>query len=136
MGFGVNCFAKIKEVVEKHDNYSVCKITVTKKNKLTNEYELQFSAHCRFVGNAHKSVPMKDQRIKITSCDVTNCYKDKDGNLQFTKNPQYVVFGYELQESQGASANVPYNPYDNGVNFEDLSSNSDDLPFNLGLSLP
>lgn len=129
MGFGVNCFAKIKEVVEKHDNYSVCKITVTKKNKLTNEYELQFSAHCRFVGNAHKSVPMKDQRIKITSCDVTNCYKDKDGNLQFTKNPQYVVFGYELQESQGASANVPYNPYDNGVNFEDLSSSDSDLPF-------
>ena len=136
MGFGVNSYAKIKEVVEKHDNYSVCKITITKKNKLTNEYELQFSAHCRFVGNAHKSVPMADQRIKITSCDVTNCYKDKDGNLQFSKNPQYVVFGYELQESQGASANVPYNPYDNGVNFEDLSSNSDDLPFNLGLSLP
>ena len=129
MGFGVNCFAKIKEVVEKHDNYSVCKITVTKKNKLTNEYELQFSAHCRFVGNAHKSVPMKDQRIKITSCDVTNCYKDKDGKLQFTKNPQYVVFGYELQESQGASANVPYNPYDNGVNFEDLSSDDSSLPF-------
>lgn len=136
MGFSSGSFAKIKEVVEKHDNYSVCKITVTKKNKLTNEYELQFSAHCRFVGNAHKSVPMKDQRIKITSCDVTNCYKDKDGKLQFTKNPQYVVFGYELQESKGASANVPYNPYDNGVNFEDLSSNSDDLPFNLGLSLP
>lgn len=129
MGFGVNCYAKIKEVVEKHDNYSVCKITVTKKNKLTNEYELQFSAHCRFVGNAHKSVPMKDQRIKITSCDVTNCYKDKDGNLQFTKNPQYVVFGYELQESQGASAPMPYNPYDNGVNFEDLSSSEDTLPF-------
>ena len=129
MGFSQGSFAKIKEVVEKHDNYSVCKITVTKKNKLTNEYELQFSAHCRFVGNAHKSVPMKDQRIKITSCDVTNCYKDKDGNLQFTKNPQYVVFGYELQESQGASAPMPYNPYDNGVNFEDLSSDDSSLPF-------
>ena len=129
MGFGVNSYAKIKEVVEKHDNYSVCKITITKKNKLTNEYELQFSAHCRFVGNAHKSVPMADQRIKITSCDVTNCYKDKDGKLQFTKNPQYVVFGYELQESQGASAPMPYNPYDNGVNFEDLSSSDSDLPF-------
>ena len=129
MGFGVNSYAKIKEVVEKHDNYSVCKITVTKKNKLTNEYELQFSAHCRFVGNAHKSVPMADQRIKITSCDVTNCYKDKDGNLQFTKNPQYVVFGYELQESQGTSAPQFHNPYDNGVNFEDLSSDDSSLPF-------
>lgn len=129
MGFSANNYAKIKEVVEKHDNYSVCKITITKKNKLTNQYELQFSAHCRFVGNAHKSVPMADQRIKITSCDVTNCYKDKDGKLQFSKNPQYVVFGYELQESQGASAPMPYNPYDNGINFEDLSATEDSLPF-------
>ena len=129
MGFSNGSYCKIKEVVEKHDNYSVCKITVTKKNKLTNEYELQFSAHCRFVGNAHKSVPLKDQRIKITSCDVTNCYKDKDGKLQFTKNPQYVVFGYELQESQGASAPQFHNPYDNGINFEDLSSSDSDLPF-------
>lgn len=129
MGFSANNYAKIKEVVEKKPNYTVCKVTITKKNKLTNEYELQFSAHCRFVGDAHKSVPLKDQRIKITSCDVTNCYKDKDGKLQFTKNPQYVVFGYELQESQGASANVPFNPYDNGVNFEDLSSSDSDLPF-------
>jgi hypothetical protein len=129
MGFSANNYAKIKEVVEKQANYTVCKVTITKKNKLTNQYELQFSAHCRFVGNAHKSVPMKDQRIKITSCDVTNCYKDKDGNLQFTKNPQYVVFGYELQEGQGASAQVPFNPYDNGVNFEDLSSDDSSLPF-------
>ena len=129
MGFAVNSYAKIKEVVEKKPNYTVCKVTVTKKNRLTNEYELQFSAHCRFVGNAHKSVPLKDQRIKITSCDVTNCYKDKDGNLQFTKNPQYVVFGYELQESKDTPTQQPFNPYDNGVNFEDLSSDSSDLPF-------
>lgn len=129
MGFCTNAYAKIKEVVEKQPNYTVCKVTITKKNKLTNEYELQFAAHCRFVGNAHKSVPMADQRIKITSCDVTNCYKDKDGNLQFTKNPQYVIFGYELQEGQTPSAPMPYNPYDNGINFEDLSNSDDSLPF-------
>jgi hypothetical protein len=34
-----------------------------------------------------------------------------------------------LQESQGASAPMPYNPYDNGVNFEDLSSDDSSLPF-------
>ena len=129
MGFGVGNYCKIKEVVEKHDNYSVCKITVTKKNRVTNEYELQFSGHCRFVGNAHKSVPMADQRIKITSCDVTNCYKDRDGNMQFLNKPQYVIFGYELQEVKNASAPTAYNPYDNGVNFEDLSASDDSLPF-------
>ena len=129
MGFSANNYAKIKEVVEKQPNYTVCKVTITKKNKLTNEYELQFSGICRFVGNAHKSIPMAGQRIKIVSCDVTNAYKDKDGNLQFTKNPQYVIFGYELQEGQNASAPMPYNPYDNGINFEDLSASDDTLPF-------
>lgn len=129
MGFSNGSYCKIKEVVEKQPNYTVCKVTITKKNKLTNEYELRFSAHCRFVGDAHKSVPLKDQRIKITSCDVTNCYKDKDGNLQFNKNPQYVVFGYELQESKDTPTPQPFNHYDNGVNFEDLSSSDSDLPF-------
>ena len=129
MGFCTNAYAKIKEVVEKQPNYTVCKVTITKKNKMTNEYELQFSGICKFIGNAHKSVPLADQRIKITSCDVTNCYKDKDGNLQFNKNPQYLIFGYELQESINGSTPPTYNPYDNGVNFEDLSSSDSDLPF-------
>lgn len=128
MGFCNNAYAKIKEVVEKHDNYTVCKITVTRKNKLTNEYELQFSALCRFVGNAHKSVPLADQRIKITSCDVTNCYKDKDGNLQFTKSPQYVIFGYELQESITPPTQLGTNPFELGANFEEVDENSE-LPF-------
>lgn len=128
MGFCNNSYAKIKEVVEKHDNYTVCKITITRKNKLTNEYELQFSALCRFVGNAHKSVPLADQRIKITSCDVTNCYKDKDEKLQFTKNPQYVIFGYELQESIAPPTQLGTNPFELGANFEEHSGD-DDLPF-------
>ena len=129
MGFSAGYYAKIKEVVEKQQNYTVCKITITRKNKMTNEYELQFSGICRFVGNAHKSIPMAGQRIRIVSCDVTNCYKDKEGNLQFTKSPQYVVFSYELQESQNGSTQIPYNPYDNGVNFVDLSSDDSSLPF-------
>lgn len=128
MGFGVGNYCKIKEVVEKKDNYTICHLTIGKKNKVTQNFELNFTGRVRFVGDAHKSVPLKDQRIKITSCDVTNCFI-QDDKLQFTKNPQYVVFGYELQESQGASAPMPYNPYDNGVNFEDLSSDSSDLPF-------
>ena len=128
MGFCNNTFAKIKEVAEKHDNYTVCKITITRKNRTTNEYELQFSALCRFVGNAHKSVPLADQRIKITSCDVTNCYKDKDGNLQFTKSPQYVIFSYELQESITPPTQLGTNPFELGANFKAVDEDSE-LPF-------
>lgn len=101
MGFSVDSFMKIKEVVDIKENYTVCKCTISKKNKVKNKTECCFSAYVRFIGNAHKQKPMADQKIKITSCDVTNCYV-KDDKVEMTKNPQYVVFGYELQE-QGQS---------------------------------
>ncbi len=97
--FGNDVYAKIKSV-EVKENYSVCKISTSKKNKTTGKYETDFVSSVRFVGNAHNQRPMADQRIKITSCGVTNCYTKGD-KLEFTKSPQYVVFGYELQDSNG-----------------------------------
>ena len=130
MGFSAGNYAKIKEVVDKKDNYTTCKVTISKKNKATNKYELTFSGYVKFVGNAHKSVPIADQRIKLVSCDVTNCYTTQDGGIGYNKNPQFVCFEYELQESQGASPSVPqFGGYTNPVNFEDLSSSDSDLPF-------
>lgn len=129
MGFSAGNYAKIKEVVEKKDNYTVCKVTISKKNKATNKYELTFSGFVKFVGNAHKSVPMADQRIKLTACDVTNCYTTQDGGIGYNKNPQYVCFEYELQESLNAPSSAPqFGGYTNPVNFEELSVDSD-LPF-------
>jgi hypothetical protein len=60
----------------------------------------------RFVGQAHLQRPMADQRIKITSCGVSNCYT-KDDKLEFPKAPTYTIFGYELQDSNGATASEP-----------------------------
>lgn len=99
--FSINAYAKIKSV-ENKGNYSVCKISTSTKNKMTNKYETDFVANVRFVGQAHLQRPMQDQRIKITNCGVSNCYT-KDDKLEFPKNPSYVVFGYELQESSEAS---------------------------------
>lgn len=98
MGFSQDNYAKIKEVVEQADNYTVCKCTISKKNKVTKTTELQFSGFVKFLGNAHKQRPMEGQRIKITACDVTNCYV-KDGTVCYNKNPIYLIFGYELQEN-------------------------------------
>ncbi len=97
MGFSVGNYAKIKEIKETKDTYTVAKISFSKKNKATNEYETNFIGVARFVGDAHKQRPMVDQKIKITACDVTNCYV-KDGKIEFPERPQYVVFGYELQD--------------------------------------
>lgn len=122
MGFSVGNYAKIKEVKEVKENYTVVKLSFSKKNKATNEYETNFIGVARFVGNAHLQKPMVDQKIKITSCDVTNCYT-KDGQMVFPERPQYVVFGYELQEGNG-NASQP-------IKVEQALpiADDDDLPF-------
>jgi hypothetical protein len=104
MGFSNDTFLKIKEVKEQKENYTICKCTISKKNKKTNQYELNFCADVTFIGNAHKQRPMAGQRIKITLCDVINCYV-KDGKIEFLKAPRYYIFGYELQE-EGNVVNI------------------------------
>lgn len=113
----VNCYAKIKSV-EVKENYSVCKISISKKNKQSGKYETDFVGKVSFVGNAHNQRPLSDQRIKITSFGVSNCYT-KDDKLEFLQSPKFVVFGYELQDNNGATQPAP--------TFE--LNNDDILPF-------
>lgn len=127
MGFSNGSYANIKEVCEKHDKYTVCRITMSSKNKTSGKYEVDFVEKVRFAGLAHKSVPTAGQRIKITRSDVSNCYKDADDKMCY-HFPRFVIFEYELQASKEISSAIPYNPYDNGVAFEELSV-EDDLPF-------
>lgn len=97
--FGTNSYAKIKEVVETGENYTVCKISIARKNQTTNAYEPTFVGNVKFCGKAHLQRPMAGQRIKLTSCGVNNCYT-KNNKLEFLKSPRYIVFGYELQGEQ------------------------------------
>lgn len=100
MGFSVNSYAKIWKV-ENKGSYSVCEISISKKDKQTGKYVDDFSSKfVRFVGNAHLQRPMDGQRIKITNCDTANVYY-KDGQKEYLKNPIYTVFGYELQGDAG-----------------------------------
>lgn len=98
--FSTNVYAKIKEVEDK-GSYSICKISTSKKNRATDKYETDFVGKVKIVGDAHLQRPMANQRIKITSCGVQNCYT-KDDKLEFLKIPTYIIFGYELQEDSGA----------------------------------
>jgi hypothetical protein len=120
MAFGNNQYAKIWEVVDK-GNYAEVSISSSKKNKLTQNYETDFSCKfVRFVGNAYKQRPMQGQKIKLTDCAVTNVY-EKNGRKEYLKNPSYVVFAYELQD--GGNGSVAPQP-----NWEEFST-EDSLPF-------
>ncbi len=120
MAFGNNQYMKIWEVVDK-GNYAEVSLSSSKKNKMTQKYEMDFSCKfVRFVGNAYNQRPMQGQKIKVTDCAVTNVY-ERDGQRQYLKNPTYVVFAYELQDDgNGATAPQP--------NWETIGGNYD-LPF-------
>lgn len=115
--FGNDVYAKIKSV-EVKENYSLCKISTSKKNKTNNTYETDFVDKVRFVGDAHKQRPLEGQRIKITSCAVSNCYT-KDNKLEFLNKPNYVIFKYELQEENEQSTRPKF----------DLVIDDNQLPF-------
>ena len=110
MAFGNGAFLKIWGVTDK-GNYAEVEVSSSKKNKQTGEYETDFnSKFVRFVGDAYHCRPMKGQKIKIVECAVTNCYKGNDGKTAYLKNPNYVVFRYELQDGSNTtnSANTDF----------------------------
>jgi hypothetical protein len=130
MAFGSGQFMKIWEVADK-GSYTEVSMSSSKKNKQTGEYETDFSSkYVRFVGKAYQQRPMKDQRIKITECAVTNVYQ-KNGEKQFLKNPSYVVFSYELQDSGTQSNGYVPNAYGcgNSGGFEKIRHLDSGLPF-------
>ena len=123
MGFSTNAYATIKEVDVKQ-NMTNCKITISKTDKTRDKYVCLFAGWVSFVGNAHLCKPMAGQKIKITNCDVSNGYVDKNGDQKWNTTPRYTVFAYELQGDNSAPTfNAPP-----PMNFTDISDDTD-LPF-------
>ena len=114
MGFRIDAYAKVWEVEDK-GNYSEAKISISKKNKQTNEYETDFQSKVRFVGQAHTCKVKANDRIKIKACDVSNKY-DKEKKITYTN---YVIFEIETDGEQPKA-----------ISMEDLPTVIDsDLPF-------
>lgn len=126
MGLRANAFATIKEVDNK-GNYTVCKITISRKDKNRNNvWYNSFTGYATFVGKAHLLHPMKDQRIKILDFEVTNGYLDFNGEQKWNNTPKVAIFDYELQDNQNTSS--PTFSVSPAANFETLDDSSD-LPF-------
>ena len=91
--FGANNYAKIWEVKEVKDKYTVCSVSTSKKDKQTGRYVQDFSdGKVRFVGKAHRQKPQAEQNIKIIDCGVSVIY-NKEKNKTYTN---FVIFDYEL----------------------------------------
>ena len=96
MGFRKEAFATIWSVEPTSDTLTKARISVSRKNKQTGEYETDFSGFVSFIGTAaaKKATALKEKdRIRLGDVDVTSKY-DKEKNVTYTN---FKIFSFETQ---------------------------------------
>lgn len=118
MGFRKESFATVWSVESVSDTLTKARISISRKNKKTGDYENDFSGFVSFIGTAAaiKAAGLKEKdRIRLGDIDVTNKY-DKEKNITYTN---FKIFSFETQtEIDGnehqADASTPKIPVDEG----------------------
>lgn len=118
MGFRKEAYATIWSVEPIYDTLTKARISISRKNKQTGEYETDFSGFVSFIGTsaAKKAASLKEKdRIRLGDVDVTNKY-NKEKNVTYTN---YKIFNFEMQSEisgKDVNANSPEtnNPVDDG----------------------
>lgn len=123
MGFRTGAFATVWSVEPGKGNFTKVRLTVSRKNKETGQYDQDFSGYCMFIGTAHaKSTQLREKsRIKLGDIDVSNTY-DKEAHKEYVN---YKVFSFDMAEESAAqqtSQQVDSNPSDGAVD-------EDKIPF-------
>lgn len=134
-GEGFGGFARIW-AIEDMGNYSVAKISTSKKRKDGDGYETDFQdGFVRLIGSAHErgktlTVTEKGVAIQITSCEVTTPYNAKT-KKSYTN---YAIFSFNVPNDKDGSSSAKNSKKSSAktskaktAEVEDESD--DDLPF-------
>lgn len=122
MGFRNGAFAKVWETNPLSDTAVKMRISISRKNKQTEEYEQDFSGFVLACGTsaASKALKLKDgDRIKLGDVDVTTRF-DKEKGVTYTN---YKVFSFDVDEAASAKPKEP------AVDDGDPEAASGDLPY-------
>lgn len=122
MGFRQGSFAKIWEV-ERREKSTKLRISISKKNKQTGQYESDFTGFVALIGKAHQdgaSLAAGDT-IKIGECEVTNRY-DKEKKKEYTN---FKVYSFEDANGGSSGDSAPKSDYQPVADDDD----PDNLPF-------
>lgn len=119
MAFRQNAFCTIWSVEKKNDNVTKVRISTSRKNKMTDQYETDFSGFVDFIGKdaAPKALQLKERdRIKLGDVSVTNRY-DKEKGVTYTN---FACFSFETPDGGGQrpAGNAGNNPMYDGGNGE------------------
>ena len=80
MGFGIGSYATIWSTERVSESMTKCRISTSRKNKNTGNYETDFSGFVAFVGTAcanKASRLIERDHNKITQCDVKSKYDEE-----------------------------------------------------------
>lgn len=96
MGFRVGAFCTVFGVEPGKGNWTKCRMSISRKNKDTGEYEQDFGGYVMMIGQAHaKARKLKDRdRIQLKEIDVSNRY-DKERQREFT---DFKCFDFEMAD--------------------------------------
>ena len=129
MGFRTGAFAKVWEVTPMSDTSTKLRMSISRKNKKTDEYEQDFSGFVLAIGTAaaSKAARLKEgDRIKLGDVDVSTKY-DKDKKVTYTN---IKMFSFETEgesSSSGSRSTPPPDDPHSGVDDGELDDNR--LPF-------
>ena len=113
MGFRKDSFCTIWSVEPVSNTLTKARISISRKNKNTGEYDQDFSGFVSFVGTAAaaKAAKLKEKdRIKLGDVDVSNRY-DKEKQREYTT---FKVFSFEKEDDAPAAQANTMNVVDSG----------------------
>ena len=119
MGFRTGAYAKVWSVEPGKGNFTKARLSISRKNKETDQYDQEFSGFVMMIGHAHaKAQQLKDgDRIRLGDVDVTTTYNKE----QKKEYGNYKCFDYEMADGgAGNPGAVNANPVegDNDVDEE------------------
>ena len=97
MGFRTGAFCKVWTVESVSNTMTKSRISISRKNKTTGEYDQEFSGYVSFVGTAaaQKALKLKEgDRIKLGDVDVSNTY-NKERGITYVN---FKIFSFETQD--------------------------------------
>lgn len=124
MGFKNGTYATIWTVEPKSETITKARISISRKNKTTGQYDTDFSGFVTFMGSAvaRKAASLKERdRIRLGDVDVSN-YFNKEKNITYT---DFKVFSFDMADEVAPASVAPQsNPVDGGEEVDESN-----LPF-------
>lgn len=125
MSFRQNAWAKVWEITTGERSTKV-RISTSKKNKQTGEYEQDFSGYVTLSGAAHRDATKLKvgDSIRIGECEVTSRY-NKEKKVSYTN---FAIFTFETNDQNNSDSAAENTAKEESVSYVEKDPD-EDLPF-------